>query len=189
MHDGLHGVFLHILQHTEGGVQTARLVVQQLNAEIHFDDGEAHIDALLNGAAHVGAGVLAVHVGVAVNAHLVAEFAAQHLPQRDAPRLAGQIPQRDLDAADAAALTGGAAKLTNAAEELIDIAGIFADQTGFEHQRIGCAGSISHLSVADQTLIGVNLDQGAMLGRAGEIGDADIRYFQFGGGGTNVHIF
>jgi hypothetical protein len=86
-------------------------------------------------------------------------------------------------------LAGGAAKLLDAAEKLIHVAGIFAEEAGFEHQGIGCAGCVAHFSVANKALVCVHLDERAVLGSAREIGNANIRYFKFRWRGANVYIF
>ena len=150
--------------------------------------GKALVHADLERLAHVRAGVLAADVGIAVDANLVAVFAAQHLINRNAIRLAGQIPQRDLDAADAAALARMIAELLHAAEQLFNIAGVFADQTALQHFRIDAVAAVAHLAQADDALIGVDLHQGTVHGRANDIRKADICNAQITGSGISVDI-
>ena len=116
------------------------------------------VHALLEALAHLGAARL-VGVGVAIDAHLVAELAAQHLVDRHAIGLAGEVPERDLDRRDAAALPAVAAELLDAAEQPVDVAGVFAEQPALQHQRIGGAGAVADLAEADDALVGVDLEQ------------------------------
>ena len=44
----------------------------------------------------------------------------------------------------------------------------------FEHGGVGAAGGVAHLAVADQALVGVNLDKRTALGRAVDIGKAHV---------------
>ena len=60
--------------------------------------------------------MLAVDVGIAIHPDFVAEFAAEQLIQRYAVCLARQIPQRDLDARYAAALTRWTTELLDLAK-------------------------------------------------------------------------
>lgn len=75
---------------------------------------------------HIVSGVLAVYIGIAVNADLIAEFTAEQLVQRHAVGFSGQIPQCNLNAGYAAALSGRAAELLDFAEYLIDIARVLS---------------------------------------------------------------
>ena len=65
-------------------------------AEVHLEEGEAEVHALLEALAHRGA-ARAIGIGIAIDPHLIAELAAQHLVDRHAIGLACEIPQRDLD--------------------------------------------------------------------------------------------
>ena len=82
--------------------ERAGRVAEQVDPQIHLEPGEALVLAQLQ--------ALAVHLrivrfgGVGVAADLVAELAAEHLVDRHVVGFAGQIPQRHLDAADAAGL-------------------------------------------------------------------------------------
>jgi len=160
------------------GAEATGLIHQQFDAEIHFEIGEALRFAFFEGSSHVASATFGI--GVAIDADRVSELAAEELPHRHAPRLAREIPKRDFDAAHATRLARVAAKLLDAAEDLFDIAGVFAEDTAFEHGRIGAAGGVAHLAVADQTLVGVDLDQGTTLRRAVDIGEAHIGDLQSG---------
>ena len=70
---------------------------------------------------HVRSRMLSVHVGVAIHANLVPELSAQQLPERDAPGLACNVPKRNFNAGNAAALAGVAAKLFYSSEQLVNI--------------------------------------------------------------------
>ena len=99
---------------------------QLVHAEVHLQHGKAAIDALLQGMAHLLAGG---PVGrIAVHAHPVAELAAGQHKRRHIVRLAGQVHQRHLDAAHAAALAAMEAELLDLAKHAIDVARVFADQ-------------------------------------------------------------
>ena len=64
---------------------------------------------------------------------LVMHFAAQKLIKGNTIGLAGQIPQSDLNAGYAAALTGGTAKLLDLSENLVHITRIFTQNAALEH--------------------------------------------------------
>lgn len=118
-----------VLQKSDGCVETAGLIEKVLNAQVHFEKGEALLYALLKCKSHIVSGMLAVYIGIAVHSHLVAEFAAEQLPERYAPCLACQIPEGDFDAAYAAALTRMSAELLNSSEELVNVTGVFTDKS------------------------------------------------------------
>ena len=133
-------VFLHVVKEAQRCAQRARLIHQDADAQVHLEEGEAHLQPLFERKPHRVAGiVLAVSVGVTVDTDLVTILAAQQLPDRHAPCLARQIPQGDLHTRDTAALAGMAAELLDLVHDLVDIAGVFAQQAAFQHQRIGFA--------------------------------------------------
>ena len=141
--------------------------------QIHLEEGEAEVHALLEALAGLGA---ARHgrVGVAIDAHLVAKPAAEHLVDRHAVGLAGEIPQRDLDRRDAAALPAVAAELLDAAKQPVDVARVLAKQPALQHQRIGGAGAVAHLAKPDDALVGVDLEQRRGERRADDLGDPHV---------------
>ena len=180
-------IFFHIVDETQRRVDGAGFIQQQPDAQIHFQEGKAHFHPLFQRQTHVMAGVFSVHIGVAVDTHLVPELSAQHLVQGNAVGLTGQIPQGNFDTADAAALPGGAAELFDFPEDFIHIAGVFAQNPAFQHQGVGLAGSIPDFAVAADALIGHDLQNGAALGRAVNIHEAHIGDFQIAGAGTVIH--
>ena len=138
-------------------------------AQVHLEEGEAELHALLEALAGLGAARHA-RVGVAIDAHLVAEPAAEHLVDRHAIGLAGEVPERDFDRRDAAALPAVPAELLDAAEQPVDVAGVLAEQPALQHQRIGGAGAVAHLAEPDDALVGVDLEQRRGERRADDFG-------------------
>ncbi len=133
--------------------------------------------------------VLAVNVGIAVHANLIAELTAQHLPNRNAVDTAYQIPQGDFYRADAAALTGTAAELLNTAEDLIDVTGIFAQDNALEHLGVQSGRTVTHFAVAADTLVGVDTDDvidPMSVGTLIDFADLHIRNAQITGTGAGV---
>jgi hypothetical protein len=49
-----------------------------------------------------------------------------------------------------------ASELFDLSEDLVDIAGILAQDSALQHQGIGFAGAIAHLSISRDSLIGVD---------------------------------
>ena len=94
------------------------------------------------------------------------------------------VEERHLDAADAAALPPVIAELLDLTEELVDIAGVLAEQARFEQQRVGRAGAITHFAVAADALIGVQAKQRDVERQRLEIDDAQVGDFQIGSGGS-----
>ncbi|MNW51961.1 hypothetical protein D3C74_294610 [compost metagenome] len=117
----------HLFQETKRRAKRPRFVDELADAKIHLEEGEAGFHPLLERFAHRFAGVLADNIRVAIHANPIAELAAEHLVDRHAIRFAGQIPERKLDSADAAALTRMPAKLLDPAEQLVDIARVLSE--------------------------------------------------------------
>ena len=117
-------------------------------------------------------------VRIAVQADFVTEFAAEHLPDGNAPRLAGQIPAGHFQRADAARLPRIAAELLDAAEDLLHIARILAENPRLQHRGIGATGCVANFAVADKSLIRIDFHQRAAFRRAVDIRKTDIRDFQ-----------
>ena len=106
--------------------------------------------------------------------------AAKHLIGRDVPRLARQIPERHLDGDDAAGLPRVAAELLQLAEDLVDAAGVLAEDAALEKERIGLTRAVADLAVARDALVGVDADdrtghRGADDGRKAQVGDLQLR--------------
>ena len=58
------------------------------------------------------------------------------------------------------------AELLDLAEDLVDVAGVLAEDAALEHQRVGLAGAVAHLAPADDPLVGVDADERAGHRRA-----------------------
>ena len=122
--------------------------------------------------------VLSVNVGIAVDPHLIAEFAAQKLIHRHAVSLARQIPQSQLYCADAARLTTLPAELLDLAEEPVHFTGVFPYQTALEHFDIRRAASVAHLAVAAYSLIRFQFNKIATPRRQIDLAEFQIRNTQ-----------
>ena len=72
-------------------------------------------------------------------------------------------------------------KLLNSSEQLVYITGIFTEVPALEHEGVGGTGGVSHFAVAYDSLVGVDLDQGAMLGSAVDVTHAKIGDLQLCG--------
>ena len=70
---------------------------------------------------HIFAGVLAVHVGIAVNAHFVTPFATQKLINGYAVVLSYDVVQRHFYARNSSALSRMSAELSDAVEQFLDV--------------------------------------------------------------------
>src|SRR5262245_11686044 len=151
-----------------GARERAGDVAQQADTEILLQKRDALIHSRFKAfACHraVGMSVLLEQLlagsgfrRVGIEAHLVAEFAAQHLKGRNAVSLARQVPQGHLNAAYAAGLARRRAELFNLAENLVHVAGVFAEDARLEHQRVNLAPTVAHFAVSRNALIGVNAD-------------------------------
>ncbi len=172
-------VFPHLLQKAARCGERAGDIHQELDAQIHLEEGKALRHARLESLAHVASAGLGV--GVAVDADPVAELAAQELPDGDAPGLARDVPERDFDARDAAALPRHAAELLDAPENLLHVAGVFAEDAALEHGRVSPAGGIADFAVAHNALVGVDLDQRAAFRRAVDVGKTHVGDFKTSG--------
>src|SRR5262245_19694243 len=104
----------------------------------------------------------------------LAELAAHHVPARHAPGLARQIHHRHLDAADAAGLTRRRAKLFDLSKDLVDVAGVLAQDPRLEHERVGLAGAVADLAPPDEPLIRVDPNQRADHGRPNYARDSEV---------------
>ena len=160
--------------------------MSSIHAQIHLEKSEAHVQPFFQGKAHIVTGMTALYVRIAVHANFIPEFAAQQLVQRHAIGFARQIPQGDLNAADAAALPGMPAELLNLAENLIYIAGIFAQNAALEHQSIGLAGCVPNLAISGEALIGFNFQNRTAFGRAVNIDETHIRDLQIRRAGAGI---
>ena len=104
----------------------ALYLLEQADPDIHLQELEAVFHAPLQPLAHDRA--IRHRVGIAIDQHLVAEFPASQLIGGNAIGFTGEIEKSHLDAADATAMPPVKAELLDLAEDLVDIAGILADQ-------------------------------------------------------------
>ena len=162
----------HIFKVAERGDQRILDIGQQLDAQVHLEEGKAHLHTGFERRPHIATAPLRVSVAVATN--LVAPLAPEELPAGYAPSLAAKIHTGQFDRADAAGLARIAAELFDAAEDLLDIAGILAEDARLEHGGVSPARSIANFPVPNEPLIGVKLEQRATLRRAVDIGKAHI---------------
>jgi hypothetical protein len=63
-------------------------------------------------------------------------------------------------------------------ENLVDVAGILADQPAFQEERVGLARPIAHLAVTGYALVGIDPDDAGPERDAREIGHAEVGYLQ-----------
>ena len=151
----------------------SRLALEQLDAEVLLEVSDAavhprlELQALLLGIVAMG------RVGVEPDA--VAELAAEHLPARHAPRLPGQVHARHLDPAHAAGLPSVAAELLDLPKDLVDVAGVLAEDAALQHQRVRLVRAVAHLAPADDALIGVDANERAHHRRADDDGERGDR--------------
>src|SRR6185312_16064797 len=89
---------------------------KQIDSEIHFEPGEAHLIFPDFGPLSILLWIFRL-CSVRVNPDLVPPPASQHLINRHAIHFARDIPQRHFDRADAAPLTGIAAELLDLLED------------------------------------------------------------------------
>ena len=167
-----------LLHVADGIVQHALLAGQKTDAQVHLQQRVAALQALFQRKAHrlaLGTVFGHVRVRVAVDAHLVPELAAEHVVHGDAIRLSRQVPEGDLDAAHAATLPAVEAELLDPAEDFVDVAGVFAQYTALEHERVGLGGHVTHLAKAHDALVGVELQDLAGVRRAREVRKAHVR--------------
>ena len=176
---GAHGEF------DAGGIgERAGDVLDEIDAEVHFEPGEALLFALLQ--------ALAVYLrvvrfgGVGVAADLIAKFAAEHLVNGDVVGFSGQIPEGHFDGADASALARMKAKLFDFAENFVDIAGVFAQNAALQHERVGLGCAVADFAQTVDALVGVDADDRTSHRRAGKSGDSQVGNFEFGGLGCSV---
>ena len=172
--------------HAQRRVDRAGFSEQFPQPKVHLQEGESLVHPGFQGFAHLGSGMLALHIRIAVAADPVPVFAAEHLINRHAVSLAGKIPQAHLHGADAAALPGGPAELLHPPEQLFHVAGIFPQQAALEHFRVHPVAAVPDLAETHDPLVGINLHQGAVHRGADDVREADIRDLQFAGKGAAV---
>ena len=137
--------------------------------------------------AHIRPGMLAIHVRVTIAADPVPVFPAQHLIDRNAVRFTSQIPQGDLQPADAAALAGWPPKLLHPPKKLFHITGIFPQDAAFQHLCKDAIAAVPDFAETDNALIGINLHQSTVHGGPDDVCETDICNFQITWKGIAIH--
>jgi hypothetical protein len=79
-------------------------------------------------------------------------------------------------------------KLFDPFEYPLDIAGILTQKSALEHEGVPLAGTVANFSVATDTLICVNANQGTCERRSSDHGDTQIGDSQFRRPGALIHI-
>ena len=82
--------------------------------------------------------------------------------------------------AEAGAAPAVAAELLDAAEDLLDVARVLAEDAALQDFRVGAAGGVAHLAVADEALVRVDLHERAALRRAVDVREVDVRDLEGG---------
>src|SRR5437899_658572 len=145
-----------------GGVgNRAGSVGNHLDAQIHFEPGEAHDFLAFFHALRVDFRIFRLG-GVGIDTNLVAKLAAAY--QRvhgSVVDFAGDIPERHFDGADSAALARVSAKLLHLAENLVELEGILAQYPALEKQRIRRAGTVADFAQSVDSLIGIDANDWA----------------------------
>ena len=183
------GIPLHLFKKAKWSIEGTGLIQQKSDAQVHLQKCKAHFHSLFEGKPHIVACMLAVDVGITVYPYFIAELAAKELVQGDAVRFACEVPKGDLNAGDATALTGMAAKLLDLVENAVYVTRVFPNDATFQHKSIGLGGGVAHLTVTADALVGINAQDGAALGRAVDIHKAHIGNSQIGRVGTVIHMF
>ena len=144
------------VHHARRRRQGSRNGFQQADAHVHLQEGEPPVHAFLQAPAHLFR--VRGRRGIAVNAYFVPEFPAGQLVGGHAVGLAREIHQGHLDGAYAAGLPRVVAELADLSEDLVDVAGVLAQDARLEGEGVGLAGAVPHLAQAVDVLVGVEPD-------------------------------
>src|SRR5260370_10514062 len=161
--------------------------IEDVDTQVHFHPGKAHLLALF-GASAIFLGVHRL-LCVGVDADGVAPFAAKHLVDGYVVYLASDVPERHLYCADAAGLAPAAAELRDLLKQVVDAQRILADDATLEHHGILRAGDVAHFAQTIDAVVGVDADEhtwtwsGLDNHRVAHIGDLQTRRT-----GSGVHI-
>ena len=128
--------------------------------------------------------VLSVHVGVAVDAKLIAVFSSEQLVYGNTIEFSDDIPKRNFNARNTASLTAVSAELLDSVEYFFDIQRIFTEKSSLEHERICCARRVSYLAKANNARIRVYLQKYHVLRQAVDICNPYVGYLEF----TLIHF-
>ncbi len=151
----------------------ARFRLNQVDSEIHLQPGESLLHAILQPRA-VNLGIFRFH-RVGVDPDAIAEFSAHHLVHRHVVGFARQVPQRHLDPAHAAGLPRVKTELLDLPENLVDVAGILAQDAALEHQRVILGSTVAHFTQSVNALVGIDANHRAPHGRARYRRHAQVR--------------
>jgi len=100
------------------------------------------------------------------------EFPTQHLPAGDSPGFPGQVPAGHLHSTDTTGLAGVITELFDFTEYLIHITGIHSQDTAFEHQGIGLAGTVAYFAIPVNILVRIKTDDMPPFnGNSAHVGD------------------
>ena len=165
--------------------EQARCIDKDARCEVELDEGKAHFPAAQH-PLRIALGCGSFWRGcVGVHAHLVTILAAQELPAGHAIDLTHQVPQRNLQTGDAAALTTPVSKGLDGAEDHVYVAGVLAQEHAFELQRVLLVPRIAHLAQAINALVGIQADDGVIV-VGGHDRDAHVRDFELGWPGIGI---
>ena len=81
-----------------------------------------------------------------------------------------------------------AAELLDAAEQLVDIAGVFTQEPALQHQRKRGAGAVADFAEADNPLVGIDLQQRRTERRALDLGNPHVGDAQVRRAGAGVDV-
>ena len=178
--DGMLCISLHFIQEAERCRERSRLIDQQSDAKIHFQEGKAHLHPFFQRLAHIITVVLSFDVSIAVDADPVTEFSAKQLPAGNSPGLSRNVPQSHFHAGYTTALTGMEPELLDPAEKLIYVERVFAENPALKHGSIGFGRSITHFPIAYNAGIRIDLDQRAAFGHRIDIAETHISDLELG---------
>src|SRR5262249_7504810 len=117
---------------------------EKIDPHVHFEEREPHLEPCLHSPRILGS--VARNRGISIEPHPVAVSTSEHLINGDLERLPGEVPERHLHAANAAALAAVVAELLDLLEQALDVAGVLAQKPALEHERIARAAAVSDLA-------------------------------------------
>ena len=143
-----------------GSRDGTRNVFNHDDAQIHLQPGEAHFFLAGFQARGVFLDVFRF-LCVGINANLVAEFSTQHLVDRHAIHLAGDIPKRLFHGDHATGLPRVTTELLDLLKDVSDAKRILAYDAALQKERVGGAGAVSNFAEPIDALVGIEPDDGA----------------------------
>ena len=85
-------------------------------------------------------------------------------------------------------LTALAAELLDAAEDLVDVAGVLANEETLEHLRVKLGRAVADFAVAGNALVGLDAQERAVHGSANDVNKPHVRDLQIRGLGVGVDM-